>query len=113
MRADAGLTDAYVGAVPADVVLACGIFGNSSDADVERTVRSLPQLCAEGGRVIWTRHRWEPDLTPAIRRWFAEAGFEELAFGSGGPESWSVGLHVSRTPAQPLQPAERLFTFVR
>jgi hypothetical protein len=111
--ADAGSSDAYVGAVPADVVLACGIFGNISDADVERTVRSLPQICAEGGRVVWTRHRWEPDLTPAIRRWFAETGFEELAFESAGSEGWSVGLHVSRIPVQPLRPAERLFTFLR
>src|SRR5438552_6274520 len=25
---DAGLTDSYAGAVPADIVLACGVFGN-------------------------------------------------------------------------------------
>ena len=113
VRADAGCTDAYVGAVPADVVLVCGIFGNISDSDVERTVRALPQLCAEGGHVIWTRHRWEPDLTPAIRRWLAETGFDELVFESAGPEGWSVGLHVSRRPTQPLQPGERLFTFLK
>ena len=33
--ADAGSTDAYVGAVPADLVLVCGVFGNTSDGDVE------------------------------------------------------------------------------
>src|SRR3954471_12242603 len=35
---DAGLVAGSLGAVPADLVLACGVFGNITDADVERTV---------------------------------------------------------------------------
>lgn len=35
---DASVTSAYVGAVPADLVLLCGIFGNISDADIRATV---------------------------------------------------------------------------
>jgi hypothetical protein len=69
-----------VGAVPADLVLVCGVFGNISDDDVKTTVLALPTLCAHGGTVIWTRHRREPDLTGAIRTWFKEAGFVERAF---------------------------------
>ena len=69
--ADAGSTDAYVGAAPADLVLVCGVFGNVSDGDVERTIRALPAFCAAGATVIWTRHRRPPDLTLDIRRWFA------------------------------------------
>lgn len=111
--ADAGVSDVYAGAVPADVVVACGVFGNIADGDVQRTVAALPQLCAEGGAVVWTRHRREPDLTPSIRRWFADAGFEEAAFESPGVDAWSVGLHVSRVASQPLQPGIRLFEFVR
>jgi hypothetical protein len=110
---DAAAIDGYAGLVPADVVLLCGVLGNISDGDVQRVVRALPQLCAEGGRVIWTRHRRAPDLTPAIRGWLAEAGFRELAFESPAPDSWSVGLHVSETPPQPLEPGVRLFSFVR
>jgi hypothetical protein len=45
---DAGDLSAYEGAAPADVVLACGVFGNVSDTDIERTVRALPALCAPG-----------------------------------------------------------------
>lgn len=113
LRADAGVTDSYAGVVPADVVLLCGVFGNVVDADVERTIRTLPQLCAEGGRVVWTRHRTSPDLTVSIRAWLAEVGFEELAFESPGPESWSAGLHVSTVPPQPLRTGVRLFSFFR
>jgi hypothetical protein len=110
---DAALTDAYAGAVPADLVLACGVFGNIPDADIERTIGALPQLCREGGTVIWTRHRRHPDLTPAVRGWFADAGFEELAFVSAGPGSFSVGMHALGRPGEPLQPGLRLFTFFR
>ena len=46
VAADAGRSDAYTGAAPTDLVLACGIFGNVTDADIEGTIRFLPQLCA-------------------------------------------------------------------
>src|SRR6185436_6942999 len=86
--ADAGLTDqirvvvgdaghtstfAPLDAVPADVLLLCGIFGNVSDDDVEHTVRATPTMCAEGATVIWTRHPTPPDLTVHIRAWFAQS----------------------------------------
>ena len=43
---DASSTSSYAGAVPADVVLACGIFGNVTDDDIHNTVEHLPSLCA-------------------------------------------------------------------
>lgn len=89
--ADAGHTRAYAGAVPADLLLLCGIFGNVSDDDVRRTVGAASSLCAPGATVIWTRHRREPDLTPAIRSWFADSGFAEVGFDSPGPGGWAVG----------------------
>jgi hypothetical protein len=111
--ADAGRTDAYVGAVPADLVLACGVFGNVSNGDVEATVCAMPAFCVHGGTVIWTRHRLEPDLTPAIRRWFSEAGFAEQAFTSPGVGSFAVGVHRLEGPARALAVSRQLFTFVR
>ena len=88
---DASDTTAYAGAVPAEVVLAYGVFGNISDADIERTIDTLPSLCAPGATVIWTRHRRPPDLTPEIREWFVDAGFDEVAFeGPDGSSSASA-----------------------
>ncbi len=110
---DAGLTDAYVGAVPAHVVLACGVFGNVSDADIETTIRAFPQLCAPGASVLWTRHRRPPDLTPTVRRWFADAGFDELAFEVLADDDYvSVGHHCFVGQPAPLPTGRRLFTFV-
>jgi hypothetical protein len=83
---DAGITDSYEGAVPAQVVLACGIFGNVSDESITRTVSTLPELCDTGAFVIWTRHRLPPDKTPMIRSCFSENGFSELAFDATGAD---------------------------
>jgi hypothetical protein len=109
---DAGLTDAYAGAVPADLVLLCGVFGNVPDDDVRRTVLAAPSLCAPGATVVWTRTRREPDLTPAIRGWFAEAGFAERAFDAPEGTLWSVGVHVLTGEPAAFRAGQRLFTFV-
>jgi hypothetical protein len=82
LEADAGRTDSYLGYVPADVVLLCGIFGNVLDADIRRTIEHASSLSAAGATVIWTRHRQRPDLTYAIRDWWTESGFQEIAFDS-------------------------------
>ena len=102
-----------MGAVPADLVIACGVFGNISDRDVEATVRAMPSLCSQGGTVIWTRHRYAPDLTPAIRRWFAEVGFAEQAFTSPGVDSFAVGVHRLDEPGVTLSVGRQLFTLTR
>jgi hypothetical protein len=111
-RADASTTDAYAGAVPADLVLACGVFGNVPNADVEGTIRRLPSLCASRAYVIWTRHRRPPDLTISIRRWFEEAGFEEVAFVAPDDVVYTVGMHRMTAAPRPFTPGERLFTFI-
>ena len=112
-QADAAQSDVYLEAAPADLVLLCGIFGNISDDDVHRTIRAAPQLCAPGAEVVWTRHRKEPDLTSSIRAWFADAGFDEVAFISADTDVWSVGVHRFMGPTAALLPGQRWFTFFR
>ncbi len=111
LTADAGTTAACAGAVPADVLLLCGIFGNVPDEDVARTVAAVPALLATGGTVVWTRHRRPPDLTTQVRAWFAEAGVEETAFVAAPGPGWAVGAGVLRAPTTPLPAGPRLFTF--
>src|SRR3984957_11046760 len=111
LRADAGMTDACAGAVPAEAVVACGIFGNISDSDIQATVAALPSLCAPGALVLWTRHRLPPDLTPAIRSWFGEAGFREEAFDTSHAGFMWVGAHRRAGEPAALALGQRLFTF--
>ncbi|HTU75022.1 MAG TPA: SAM-dependent methyltransferase [Trebonia sp.] len=112
LQADAGITDACAGAVPAEIVVACGIFGNISAGDIQATVAALPSLCAPSALVLWTRHRMPPDLTPAIRSWFGQAGFREEAFDTSRDSFMSVGAHRLTSKPAELVPGQRLFTFL-
>ena len=111
LQADAGITDAFPAAVPARIVVVCGIFGNITVSDIQATVAALPSLCAPGALVLWTRHRGPPDLTPAIRSWFSEAGFREEAFDFSHDGFMSVGAHRLTGEPATLMPGQRLFTF--
>lgn len=113
-RADAGITDSYLGAVPADLVMMCGVFGNISDDDIRRTVRSLPALCAPGATVIWTRGRFTSgDLAATIGTWLAEAGFDEVAMDAPDDTTYRVGAHRLAGEVQDLVPGGALFRFIR
>lgn len=111
-QADAGLVTGFADALPADVLLLCGIFGNVTDHDIKRTVQAASALCRPGATVIWTRHRRPPDLTSQLRTWFSESGFEEIAFDVLETDGlMSVGVNrFSGAPAAGL-PGHRLFTF--
>jgi hypothetical protein len=116
-HADASRVANFADALPADVLMLCGIFGNVSEEDIEHTAGAAPALCAPGATVIWTRHRRPPDLTPRIRAWFTAAGFDEVAFDAVQTSSM-IGVGVSRlrdAPAGPPPagppPAGPLFTF--
>jgi hypothetical protein len=112
VEADAGCSDAYAGAVPADIVLACGVFGNISDDDIHRTVGALPGLCAPGAVVIWTRHRQEPDLTPLVRRWFEQAAFAEQFFATTEDTLMAVGSHRFTGVPWAFRPGQYFFRFI-
>lgn len=113
--ADASTSDAYVGAVPADLILLCGVFGNIADADIAKTISYLPMLSAPSATVIWTRHRHPPDLVPFIRDAFRDAGFEELTFEELAFEDsppFGVGANCLLARPQPFTSGVRLFEFV-
>jgi hypothetical protein len=111
-QADASLPGCFADALPADVLLLCGIFGNISDEDIRRTVTAAPAMCAARGTVIWTRHRRAPDLTPCVRGWFSASGFDEVAFEALDTTTLAgVGVNrLGRAPDAKL-PAGPLFTF--
>jgi hypothetical protein len=112
-QADAAQVANYADTLPADVLLLCGIFGNVSDEDIRRTAVAAPALCAPGATVIWTRHRRPPDLTPRIRGWFADSGFDEIAFDVPDAEVAGVSVGVGRLAVPPpaTLPDGPLFTF--
>lgn len=111
---DAGRTDSYVGAVPADLVLLVGILGNLTEDDVEATIDAAPQLCAPGATLVWSRSIEPIDRNAAVRRGFRDAGFVELDYQVidwGGSPAFGVVRYDG--PPVPLQPGQTMFTFIR
>lgn len=111
VRADAGISDAYAGASPADLVLSCGVFGSVSDEDIRATIAAWRFLCTPGATTIWTRGRdVSDDSRPRVRRWVVEAGFEEVAF-DGEPEIFGVGVARMVVAPEAFRRGVRLFQF--
>lgn len=109
VAADAGFTDQYEGMVPADIVLACGVFGNITDEDIQCTISTCSTLCKPGGTVIWTRHRSVPDQVPRICAWFEEQGFERQWL-SDASLGFGISVHRFAAESRPFIP-KRMFTF--
>ena len=107
---DASRTANYRGLAPADLVLVCGVFGNITEDDIERTVDACRQLTAAGGTVIWTRGRTAPDLLPQICRWFEERDFERV-WVSEPAVNYGVGVHRFHGEPVPLKDFS-MFTFI-
>lgn len=112
IEGDAGRSGTYAGAEPAGLVLACGVFGNISDADIRRTVEFIPALCAPGAWVVWTR-KPEPDgIVPAIQGWFEQAGFQPITLVVPGGGLFGVGAARFTGSTQPLPDDKVLFEFI-
>jgi Putative methyltransferase len=107
---DAALTSSYADLAPAGLVLACGMFGNMTDAHVERMIGYCTQLCATGGTVVWTRARWAPDLVPQICAWFEERSFERVWLSSPDYHQGCGAHRFTGTPAA-LERDAAMFAF--
>lgn len=113
VEADAGRSDAYLGATPADLVLACGIFGNVTDDDVKTTVECMPALCAPDAWVIWTRAPRGDDILARIQDWFDDEGFAPRALVVCEGDLFGVGAAQFHGSGAEAEPGVRLFDFVR
>ena len=107
---DAGNSDAYEGAIPVNLLLCCGVFGNINETDIQNTIDAWSMLCAPEATVIWTRGAFEPDLRNQIREWIKLAGFEELSFDTNG--KYGVGVAKMIREKKPYQRGIRFFSFV-
>lgn len=108
--ADASTVKNFADSLPVDLLLLVGIFGNISDADIQRTIEAVPSMCRSGATVIWSRHRRAPDFTPTIREWFGQVGCVEQAFLSPMAGSHATSsAKVTRADQSPIP--EILFSF--
>ncbi len=119
---DAGLVSTLAGVPPADVFLACGVFGNITDSDLEATIGALPALVAPGGAVVWTRganlgdgelSAYPGDPADLVRELLARRGFTEETFVRPADADFRVGVHRRSVDASPTALPKRMFSFAR
>jgi hypothetical protein len=123
---DAGNSDAYEGAVPVDLLLCCGVFGNISDEDIQNTIAAWPMLCGSGATILWTQGASEPDRRDTdrrdtdrrdtdrrevVRQWVRLAGFDELSF-DGTNDKYGVGVAKMIRASEPYRRGVQFFCFV-
>ncbi len=112
VNADAGLTDAYVDAVPASVLLFAGMLGHLTKRDIRRLLRRLPQLCARDACIVWAYSRTARHHSVEwMRQRFETAGFRELPTSLASNPDVYVGVQQFVGEPASFQPNERLFTF--
>ncbi len=111
--ADAGAVEVWADAVPVDVVLACGVFGNLERDQVQQCIATLPVACAPNAELIWTRGRGSEDPGPDLDRWLRLAGFEPVARVAPERARYRVGVDRYLGAARQPVPGERLFTTFR
>ncbi|MDT0425493.1 SAM-dependent methyltransferase [Streptomyces evansiae] len=98
---DAALVRNYADAVPAALVLLCGVLGNVADEGMEETVDRVSRLCAPGGTLVWTRNRKAPDRVPRVCDWLEARGFTRDSLSPPDVRQ-AVAAHRRTGPAAPL-----------
>jgi hypothetical protein len=109
---DASNSSSYAGAVPADLILACGMLGNIEFTKLPSLVSQFLHLSAPGAVVVWTYNSLDPERASTLRHWFGDAGFEEVAFEEStlGPEV--VGVSRLHDQPRPFLTGVKMFEFV-
>jgi hypothetical protein len=104
---DAGLIDTFAGAVPAQLVLACGLFELLGPAAVGSTIAALAQLCGPQAIVIWTDEPADAVHRALRRQQFDAAGFVpvDVVVDAG----FVVGVERWAGAAAEFVPETRLF----
>lgn len=113
VQGDAARPETFASALPADVVLLVGIFGNISDDDIRRTILATQQFCNHGALVLWTRGDLTESDVDILHGWFDEAHCEHVDLIR--EEGLHFGLGVERFTGQTqiLRRNSNLFTFQR
>lgn len=112
INGDAAIASNYIGVVPADLVIVCGVFGNLTEAELNRLLENLSFLSKPGAFVIWTRgHSNGIPYSENVRKILRASEFEEVNFQLTGTGDMGVGLHRYSGKNLPQPKDQQLFVF--
>jgi hypothetical protein len=110
---DATKSKAYRGSIPAEMVLACGVFGNVRTKHFPHLIGTLCSLCHSGSFLIWTRvlSRDGFQKVEKVRELLQRAAFEEVFCDFSDVANHFIGSHRYIGIPQPLHKRKKLFQF--
>ncbi|MBW4426500.1 MAG: class I SAM-dependent methyltransferase family protein [Nostoc desertorum CM1-VF14] len=113
INGDATLSANYLEAVPADIVIVCGVFGNlAEEAELNRLLDNLSFLSKPGAFIIWTRgHSNGIPYSDNVRKILSASSFEEVNFKLTDTANMGVGLHRYLGENLPKPKEQQLFVF--
>jgi hypothetical protein len=113
INGDATSSANYEGAVPADIVIVCGVLGNLPDEnELNRLLGNLSFLSKKGAFVLWTRgHSQGIAYSETVRKYFQEFGFEEINFKLTATGDMGVGIHRYLGENLAVPKEKKLFVF--
>ncbi|MBD2691181.1 class I SAM-dependent methyltransferase family protein [Anabaena catenula] len=113
INGDATAAANYVGVVPADIVIVCGIFGNLADEnELNRLLGNLSFLSKKGAFILWTRgHSNGIAYSETVRKYFREFGFKEVNFQLTATGDMGVGIHRYLGENVAVSKEQQLFVF--
>jgi hypothetical protein len=113
INGDATLATNYVGAVPADIAIACGVLGHVAEKiELNRLINNLSFLSKKGAFFIWTRgHSDGIFYSDNVRKILSASGFEEVNFKLTATGNMAVGIHRYLGENLPQPKEQQLFVF--
>ncbi|PHJ57717.1 type 12 methyltransferase [Nostoc linckia z18] len=113
INGDATIATNYVGAVPANIVLVCGVFGNlPEETELNRLLDNLSFLSKEGAFVIWTRgHSNGIAYSDNVRKTLRVFGFEEVNFKLTATGDMGIGINRYLGKNLTVPKEQQLFVF--
>ncbi|MBW4687942.1 MAG: class I SAM-dependent methyltransferase family protein [Komarekiella atlantica HA4396-MV6] len=113
INGDATLANNYVGAVPADIAIACGVLGHVAEKiELNRLIKNLSFLSKRGAFFIWTRgHSDGISYSDNVRKILSASGFEKVNFKLTATGNMAVGLHRYLGEYLPQPKEQQLFVF--
>ncbi|MBD2502651.1 class I SAM-dependent methyltransferase family protein [Anabaena azotica] len=113
INGDAAIANNYIGAVPADIVIVCGVLGHlADDRELKRLIDNLSYLSKTGAFFIWTRgHTNGIPYSDNVRKILFASQFEEVNFQLTATGDMAVGLHQYIGENLPQPKEQQLFVF--
>ncbi len=114
LNEDATAFATYQQLAPADIVLACGVWGHVPADERAQLVAALTRLCKPGGKVIWTRGVSKgATRLHDIQSLFADSEWDQTRASLTSDGNWAVVTHCYQGPLRELPGHGQIFHFER